>query len=72
MAQEGTIEFSGSREGLKIVLRCKDNSRGIPLEMQQTIFEPFTRVDPVSQKTSKAPMVLSAIDFCKIAVGHNR
>ena len=65
MAQEGTIEFSGSREGLEIVLRCKDNGQGIPLEMQQKLFEPFTRVEPLSQKTSKAPMVLSASIFAK-------
>jgi PAS domain S-box-containing protein len=43
-AQEGVIEFSGGREGSEVVLRCKDNGRGILPETQQKIFDPFTRV----------------------------
>ncbi|HVB98140.1 MAG TPA: ATP-binding protein [Candidatus Dormibacteraeota bacterium] len=42
-ARQGKIELSGSREGSYVVIRCKDNGIGIPLEMQQMIFEPFTR-----------------------------
>lgn len=39
----GRIEFSGAREGTYVVIRCKDNGRGIPAETQEKIFEPFTR-----------------------------
>jgi two-component system CheB/CheR fusion protein len=42
----GTIELCGSIEGTEVVLRCKDNGRGIPLEMHQKIFEPFVCVEP--------------------------
>jgi CheY-like chemotaxis protein len=56
MAQGGTIEFSGAREGSEVVLRCKDNGRGIPLEMQQKIFEPFTRVEPLSDSRGEASL----------------
>jgi CheY-like chemotaxis protein len=55
-AQAGTIEFSGSREGSEIILRCKDNGRGIPLEMQQRIFEPFTRVEPLTDSRGEASL----------------
>jgi len=41
--QGGTIELSGAREGSDVVIRCKDNGRGISPEMQASIFEPFTR-----------------------------
>src|SRR5262245_17010865 len=46
--QGGRIELLGTREGSEVVIRCKDNGRGIPGEMQQKIFEPFTRVEPFS------------------------
>jgi PAS domain S-box-containing protein len=52
----GTIEFSGFREGLEVILRCKDNGRGIPLEMQQNIFEPFTRVEPLTAGRGEASL----------------
>jgi PAS domain S-box-containing protein len=55
-AQGGTIEFSGSREGFEVILRCKDNGRGIPLEMQQKIFEPFTRVEPPTASRGEASL----------------
>lgn len=55
-AQGGTIEFWGSREGSEVVLGCKDNGRGIPLEMQQKIFEPFTRVEPFSDSRGEASL----------------
>jgi CheY-like chemotaxis protein/two-component sensor histidine kinase len=55
-AQGGRIEFSGAREGSEVVLRCKDNGRGIPLEMQQKIFEPFTRVEPISDSCGEASL----------------
>src|SRR5215831_12662671 len=55
-AQGGTIEFSGSREGFEVILRCKDNGRGIPLEMQEKIFEPFTRVEPLSDSRGEASL----------------
>jgi PAS domain S-box-containing protein len=45
----GRIEFSGRREGSEVVIRCKDNGRGIPLEMQKEIFEPFTRMEMAGQ-----------------------
>jgi PAS domain S-box-containing protein len=54
--QGGRIEFSGVREGSEVVLRCKDNGRGIPLEMQQKIFEPFTRVGPLSDSRGEASL----------------
>ncbi len=41
----GRIELSGVREGSEVVLRCKDNGHGIPLEKQAAIFEPFTRLE---------------------------
>lgn len=43
--QGGRIEFSGAREGSDVVIRCKDNGAGIPLEMKDMIFEKFVRVD---------------------------
>ena len=55
-AKGGRIEFSGAREGSQIVLRCKDNGRGIPVEMQQKIFEPFTRVGPLSDSRGEASL----------------
>lgn len=41
--QGGRIELSGNREGSEIVLRCKDNGKGVLPEYTQRIFEPFTR-----------------------------
>jgi len=41
--QGGRIELSGALEGAEIVIRCKDNGRGIPPEMQTSIFEAFMR-----------------------------
>jgi PAS domain S-box-containing protein len=41
----GRIELSGASEGSEVVIRCRDNGRGIPLEMQQRIFEPLTRLE---------------------------
>jgi PAS domain S-box-containing protein len=39
----GRIELSGAREGSDVVIRCKDNGRGILPDYQQKIFEPFVR-----------------------------
>jgi CheY-like chemotaxis protein len=47
----GKIEFSGAKEGSEVVLRCRDNGRGIPLEMQKKIFEPFTRLETAGQSS---------------------
>jgi PAS domain S-box-containing protein len=55
-AQGGRIELSGAREGSEVVLRCKDNGRGIPREMQQKIFEPFTRVEPFTDSPGEASL----------------
>lgn len=55
-AKGGRIEFSGAREGSEVVLRCKDNGRGIPREMLQKIFEPFTRVGPLSDSRGEASL----------------
>src|SRR6516225_1332084 len=55
-AQGGRIEFSGTTESSEVVLQCKDNSRGIPLDMQQKIFEPFTRVEPLSDSRGEASL----------------
>jgi CheY-like chemotaxis protein len=52
--QGGRIEFSGSREGSEVVLRCKDNGRGIPPEMLQKIFEPFIRIGPFADSRGEA------------------
>jgi len=52
----GRIEFSGAREGDEIVIRCKDNGRGIPPEMQSKIFEPFCRVEPISDSPGEASL----------------
>jgi PAS domain S-box-containing protein len=52
----GTIELSGAREGSEVVLRCKDNGRGIPPEMLQKIFEPFTRVEPLADSRGEASL----------------
>ena len=54
--QGGRIEFSRTREGSEVVIRCKDNGRGIPREMQQKIFEPFTRVQPFSDSRGEASL----------------
>ena len=37
------IELSGAVDGSHIVLRCKDNGRGISSDSIDSIFEPFTR-----------------------------
>jgi PAS domain S-box-containing protein len=55
-AQGGRIELSGAREGSEVVLRCKDNGRGIPPELQQKIFEPFTRVEPFADSRGEASL----------------
>jgi PAS domain S-box-containing protein len=55
-AQGGRIEFSGAREGSEVVFRCKDNGRGIPPEMQQKIFEPFTRVEQFADSRGEASL----------------
>lgn len=55
-ARGGTIELSGAREGSEVVLRCKDNGRGIPAEMLLKIFEPFTRVEPLSDSRGEASL----------------
>jgi PAS domain S-box-containing protein len=49
--REGRIELSGGREGSEVVIRCRDNGRGIPMEMQKTIFEPFTRLETTGQSS---------------------
>lgn len=54
--QGGRIEFSGAREGSEVVLRCKDNGRGIPLDMQEKIFEPFIRVGQFSDSRGEASL----------------
>jgi PAS domain S-box-containing protein len=54
--QGGRIEFSGAREGSEVVLRCKDNGRGIPPHMLQKIFEPFIRVGPLSDSRGEASL----------------
>ena len=59
--QGGTIEFSGAREGSEVVLRCKDNGRGIPHDMQQKIFEPFTRLEPVGPGEASLGIGLSLV-----------
>jgi CheY-like chemotaxis protein/two-component sensor histidine kinase len=45
----GRIELSGAREGSEVVIRCKDNGRGIPWGMKQMIFEPFTRTEKAGE-----------------------
>jgi CheY-like chemotaxis protein/anti-sigma regulatory factor (Ser/Thr protein kinase) len=55
-ARGGWIELSGVREGSEIVIRCKDNGRGIAHEMQQKIFEPFTRIEPFSESHGEASL----------------
>lgn len=52
----GRIEFSGAREGSEVILRCKDNGRGIPPQMLQKIFEPFIRVGPLSESRGEASL----------------
>ena len=54
--QGGRIELSGAKEGSEVVLRIRDNGRGIPLEMQQKIFEPFTRVEPLTDSRGTASL----------------
>jgi PAS domain S-box-containing protein len=39
----GRIELSGDRAGEFVVIRCKDDGQGIPVEYQQRIFQPFER-----------------------------
>jgi PAS domain S-box-containing protein len=52
----GRIELSGGKEGSDVVLRCKDNGRGIPPEMQNSIFEPFTRGVTASDSHGEASL----------------
>jgi CheY-like chemotaxis protein/anti-sigma regulatory factor (Ser/Thr protein kinase) len=39
----GRIELSGQKADDFVLIRCKDNGQGIPVQYQQKIFEPFTR-----------------------------
>jgi PAS domain S-box-containing protein len=55
-ARGGRIEFSGAREGAEVVLRCRDNGRGIPLDMHQKIFEPFIRVEALTDSRGEASL----------------
>jgi CheY-like chemotaxis protein/two-component sensor histidine kinase len=52
----GRIEFSGTREGSEVVLRCGDNGRGIPQDMLEKIFQPFVRVGPLSDSRGEASL----------------
>ncbi len=52
----GRIELSGSREGSEVVFRCKDNGQGISPEFQEKIFEPFTRVGPLTTGPGEASL----------------
>ena len=39
----GRIELSGDKVGGFVVIHCKDNGQGIPVEYRKKIFEPFER-----------------------------
>lgn len=52
----GRIELSGGKEGSEVVLRCKDNGRGIAPDMRQRIFEPFTRGVTASDSHGEASL----------------
>jgi len=39
----GRIDLSGDTKDGFVVIRCKDNGQGIPVEYQKKIFEPFAR-----------------------------
>jgi PAS domain S-box-containing protein len=54
--QGGRIELSGGKEGSDVVLCCKDNGRGIPPDMRQRIFEPFTRGVTASDSHGEASL----------------
>jgi PAS domain S-box-containing protein len=41
--QGGRVELSGTTADDFVVIRCKDNGQGIPIEYQKKIFEPFAR-----------------------------
>jgi signal transduction histidine kinase len=41
----GRITLDCAMRGGKVVVRVRDTGRGIPTELQSTIFEPFTQVD---------------------------
>ena len=45
----GRIELAGARAGSEVVIRCKDDGRGIPPGMRERIFEPFTRLQMAGQ-----------------------
>src|SRR5690348_5617336 len=52
----GKVELSGDVEGSEIVLRCKDNGRGILPETTEIIFEPFTRGDNARDSHGEASL----------------
>lgn len=46
---EGLIDVRTRLEDDYVVLRVRDTGRGIPLEKQDAIFEPFVKLDPYAQ-----------------------
>lgn len=47
----GKIELSGAREGSDVIIQCRDNGAGIPVEMQKAIFDAFTRLQTGSESS---------------------
>ncbi len=54
----GRIELSGAREGSDVIVRCKDNGRGISPEDQQKIFVPFARGRKTDESYGEASLGL--------------
>lgn len=68
--EKGSISVQGRAQGADIVVSVIDSGSGIPVDMQEKIFEPFFRIkDPVNMKTSGTGLGLTITKALVEALG---